>query len=162
MSGSQGRLTLSELQSSQYYSGNTSLPTPDFTPPATRSLLGFLRPFRLLRGLLRATWVFAWLALEVRLGSVPLWLGILVAYLALSFSLSRLQGGTRFSLPQTLAVLLLRLLQYARTALVYSSLLFARFILKPVWSFCSRGLPNGISRRLSRDGSRSSQGSEHA
>src|ERR1043166_44064 len=106
MSGSQGRLTLDELRSSSFYSGNGSLPIQDFIPQEDRHSLGF-RVLRVAwRVIWRVTWVFAWLALLDQLGSVPLWLGILAGYLLLLFLLSRLLGGTRYTLPQMLVVLL--------------------------------------------------------
>ena len=99
-------LTLQELQSSSFYSGKDLLRIQDYTPPDIRPSLGHRVLLFLLLAFWRVTWVFAWLVLLVQLGSVLWWLAILTPYLILSFSLSRLRGGTRFNLPLILLVLL--------------------------------------------------------
>jgi len=100
------QLSLSELQSSSFYSGNDLLPTPDSTLPVDHRSRGRLVLPRLWRVSSRVIRACAWLVLLAQVGSVGWWLAILIPYYLLRFSLSRLRGGTPFSLALTLLVLL--------------------------------------------------------
>lgn len=145
MSGSSGRLTLSELQSSSFYSESVSRQIQDSTHRDEARSRGRLRPSVLLRVLWRVTKVFLWLVLLAHLRSVPLWFGILATYLLLSFLVSRLRGGTLFSLALTGSALLLRSLLYATRVGAGYSLRFASFMRKQDWSFSFPTFRRGLS-----------------
>lgn len=122
---------------SSFYSENDSPPTQ---ASMHRGGLGGRLLSVLFRGALRVTAGFVWLGLLGALHSVPLWLGIAVGWWLLSFSLSRLLGGTRFSLARMLLVLLLLSWRLARTGAILLWEWWPYFTLKPPWSFLALGL----------------------
>lgn len=132
-----GAFSMQRERSSTFtLSEDDSFQTRDFTPRV--ALHG--RVLRLLlRALLRVIRGCAWLALLGLVGSVPLWLGILVAYFLLRRSLSVLRGGTEWSLAPMLLALLRLLLSLVGRGAIRSYLWLQSFTLKPPWSFLALG-----------------------
>lgn len=141
MASSGGQLTLSELQSSSYYSEKSSPLIPISTDREKRHGHLLFLPLRVLWVVIRSC---AWLALLGVLHSVILWVGILLGYFVLRFSLSRLRDGTPYSLGLMLWVLL-RWSAYGITALaLWCWQHWPYFTLKRPYAFLALGLWGAI------------------